>query len=173
MLFRSCEGALSALVVLSFFALKCAHTQVIQLNSSGRPSTLLSLNPAPPVPADPTTKGPGAFPTADETAAKTFAITSVAWAPSCGRSYHLIATGSRDGHVRIWRVRPPTPSEDLEGESDDDEGKWSASIVGDFDDHKCVAFAYGLCARKELTQMGGQIYSREGGVEYYRVRLCL
>ena len=70
-------------------------------------------------------------------------------------------------------MRHPTPSEDLEGESEEDEGKWSASIVGDFDDHKCVAFAYGLCARQALTQVGGQIYGREGGVEYYGVRLCV
>ena len=39
--------------------------------------------------------------------------------------------------MRIWRVKPPTPSEDLDGdETDGTEGKWSASIVGDFDDHK-------------------------------------
>ncbi|RPD56747.1 WD40 repeat-like protein [Lentinus tigrinus ALCF2SS1-7] len=109
--------------------------KIIQLNSSGRPSTLLSLNSAPPAPSDPTSKGPSTAANGDE-AAKTYAITSVAWAPSCGRSYHLIATGSRDGHVRIWRVRPPTPSEDLDGEGEEGEGKWSASIVGDFDDHK-------------------------------------
>ncbi|TRM59024.1 WD40-repeat-containing domain protein [Schizophyllum amplum] len=35
-----------------------------------------------------------------------YSITSVSWAPSCGRSYHLIATGGRDGRVRIWRVKP-------------------------------------------------------------------
>ena len=39
--------------------------------------------------------------------------------------------------MRIGRVKPPTPSEDLDGdETDGTEGKWSASIVGDFDDHK-------------------------------------
>ena len=62
-----------------------------------------------------------------------YAVTSVAWAPSCGRSYHLIATGSRDGHVRIWRVK-------LAEETDmDDEGvglKWTGTIVADFDNHK-------------------------------------
>jgi nucleoporin SEH1 len=38
-------------------------------------------------------------------------LTSIAWAPACGRSYHLIATGSRDGVVRIWRVEPPSEEE--------------------------------------------------------------
>ncbi len=35
-------------------------------------------------------------------------------------------------------MRPPTPGEDLDGDADEVEGKWGASIVGDFDDHKCV-----------------------------------
>lgn len=38
-------------------------------------------------------------------------LTCIAWAPSCGRSYHLIATGSREGAVRIWRVEPPSEDE--------------------------------------------------------------
>lgn len=64
-----------------------------------------------------------------------YAITSVAWAPSCGRSYHLIATGSRDGHVRIWRVKPGDEGGDDSSE-DEAEGKWTASVVADFDHHK-------------------------------------
>ena len=51
-------------------------------------------------------------------------LTSVAWAPSCGRSYHLIATGSRDGTVRIWRLDPPERDEKREG--------WTAESVGDW-----------------------------------------
>lgn len=39
--------------------------------------------------------------------------------------------------MRIWRVKPPTPSEDLDpGAEEGDGAQWSASIVGDFDDHK-------------------------------------
>ncbi|KAH9985988.1 hypothetical protein BJV74DRAFT_546748 [Russula compacta] len=30
-----------------------------------------------------------------------YAITSVSWAPSCGHSYHLVATGGRDGHLCV------------------------------------------------------------------------
>ena len=38
-------------------------------------------------------------------------------------------------------MKPPTPSEDLDGEdvgegTEKDKEKWSASVVGDFDDHK-------------------------------------
>ena len=111
--------------------------QIIQIPPSPRPSILLTLNPAPISSPEPATRS-GAPSSGDAEAAKTFAITSVAWAPSCGRSYHLIATGSRDGHVRIWRVKPPTPSEDSDGVEDGAE-KWSASILGDFDDHKCAS----------------------------------
>ncbi|CCM04009.1 uncharacterized protein FIBRA_06166 [Fibroporia radiculosa] len=115
------------------------YADIIQLFSSRRPATLLSLDPTP-APAH-ASIGEGASRTQaalnDDTPAP-YAITTVAWAPSCGRSYHLVATGGRDGHVRIWRVRPPTPGDELDGERDGSavEEKWTASIVGDFDDHK-------------------------------------
>ncbi|KAI0687085.1 WD40 repeat-like protein [Earliella scabrosa] len=106
--------------------------KIIQVSPSRRPSTLLSLNPTP----SSSSRADGATATAggEPDAPKTFAVTSVAWAPSCGRSYHLVAAGSRDGHVRIWRVRPPTAGEDLD--SEDGDGRWTATVVGDFDDHK-------------------------------------
>ncbi|EDR03350.1 uncharacterized protein LACBIDRAFT_238721 [Laccaria bicolor S238N-H82] len=62
-----------------------------------------------------------------------YAITSVAWAPLCGRSYHLIATGGRDGHVRIWKVKPGS---DDAAEGDHEAAKWTAASVADFDHHK-------------------------------------
>ncbi|OBZ78097.1 Nucleoporin seh1 [Grifola frondosa] len=115
--------------------------KIIHLAPSHRPTTLLTLDPSPTpynTSSEGTTKAVPASPSDNETP-KSFAITSVAWAPSCGRSYHLVATGGRDGHVRIWRVKPPTPDDDQDGgdgEADITEGRWSASIVGDFDDHK-------------------------------------
>jgi len=57
-------------------------------------------------------------------------LTSVSWAPSCGRSYHLIATGARDGAVRIWRVEPPNDGDDPEETSR--EG-WKAEVVAEFE----------------------------------------
>ena len=33
----------------------------------------------------------------------TRAITDVAWAPLMGRSYHVIASASKDSHVNLWR----------------------------------------------------------------------
>ena len=35
----------------------------------------------------------------------------VAWAPSIGRSYHLIATASRDGTVGLWKLRPESATD--------------------------------------------------------------
>ncbi|KAF8231012.1 WD40 repeat-like protein [Tricholoma matsutake] len=133
--------------------------KIIQLTPSRRPTAILVLDPYPspaPAPAShqpsaddpaPTSSAgsaaPGGMPaTAEATTNATtittpYAITTVAWAPSCGRSYHLIATGGRDGRVRIWRVKP---GEELdgprEGEPEEEEGKWTASIVADFDHHK-------------------------------------
>lgn len=71
--------------------------------------------------------------------------TCVAWAPSCGRSYQLIATGGRDGKVRIWKVHPPSDTyyddEDIavDGEEEDGEqGKWEATETACFDSHGYV-----------------------------------
>ncbi|EEB89960.1 hypothetical protein MPER_11893 [Moniliophthora perniciosa FA553] len=58
-------------------------------------------------------------------------------APSCGRSYHLVATGSRDGRVRIWKVKP---APDLDGDDDEvdtsEETAWSATLVADHNDQE-------------------------------------
>lgn len=57
-------------------------------------------------------------------------VTSLSWAPSCGRDYHLIATGTRGGVVRIWKV--------VVGESEDgqDNGEgWKAKLLTEFSDH--------------------------------------
>ncbi|EMD34826.1 hypothetical protein CERSUDRAFT_117004 [Gelatoporia subvermispora B] len=112
--------------------------KIIQLTPSRRPFAVLTLDSSPSQTSSSDTPSRNTqSSTADSDAPTPFAITSVAWAPSCGRSYHLIATGGRDGRVRIWRVRPPVLSDELDGESEGDaEGKWAASIVGEFDDHK-------------------------------------
>ncbi|OCF35347.1 hypothetical protein I316_02895 [Kwoniella heveanensis BCC8398] len=61
-------------------------------------------------------------------------LTSVSWAPNCGRAYHLIATGSRDGTVRIWRIEPP--GEKLRVGYGDEDGEvrqaWRGQCVADF-----------------------------------------
>jgi nucleoporin SEH1 len=78
---------------------------------------ILTLNPSPTslIHLTPTSSSP---------------LTSVSWAPSCGRSYHLIATGARDGAVRIWRVEPPNDGDDPEETSR--EG-WKAEVVAEFE----------------------------------------
>ncbi|KXS17004.1 WD40 repeat-like protein [Gonapodya prolifera JEL478] len=43
------------------------------------------------------------------------AILDVAWAPNVGRSYHLIATASRDHHVRIYKLTPEHSSSSAPG----------------------------------------------------------
>lgn len=126
-------GISGTVKVKFLFVFSQAHvlmsSQIIQFSSSRRPTAILILNTSP------TTYGednispiaPGGLPTELEYTPVAYAITSVSWAPSCGRSYHLIATGSRDGHVRIWKVKP--------GE-DEGDGNWTASVVADFDHHK-------------------------------------
>jgi nucleoporin SEH1 len=132
-----CQGQYLTKSVWAAFS---SFTQIIQLSPSRRPSSVLFLD------SSPQTRGSGVEfasrspgPAAEFDGPTPYSITSVSWAPSCGRSYHLIATGSRDGHVRIWRVKPPLPPDEIEQDEDEarDSG-WSATIVGDFDDHKWV-----------------------------------
>jgi len=52
-------------------------------------------------------------------------IHDVSWAPSMGRSYHLIATGSKDNTVRIWKLQ-----------MNNERHKPEASQLASFDDHK-------------------------------------
>jgi len=104
--------------------------KLIQLSPSRRPDTVAILDPSPATQNTLTVPG---TPTPDPSQPTPSAITSVSWAPSLGRSYHLIATGGRDGHVRIYKVKPAD-----EGTDDDeaDEGRWTFTIVADFDQHR-------------------------------------
>ena len=54
-------------------------------------------------------------------------VATLAWAPSCGRSYHLIASGARDGVVRIHKLVPP--AEGTAGR------EWQTSLVAEITDH--------------------------------------
>lgn len=51
-------------------------------------------------------------------------IRSVSWAPSMGRLYHLIATGCKDGYVRIFKA--------TEGNN----GELSVTVLAKMNDHK-------------------------------------
>ncbi|KAG8216457.1 WD40-repeat-containing domain protein [Butyriboletus roseoflavus] len=106
--------------------------KIIQVSPSRRPTTLLTLDPTPSGAPKSSEANSGTGPS-DGEAPTPYAITSVAWAPSCGRSYHLLATGGRDGHVRIWKVRPGEDNDATEAEG---EPKWTGTIVADFDHHK-------------------------------------
>ncbi|KAG1893575.1 WD40-repeat-containing domain protein [Suillus fuscotomentosus] len=117
---------------LHFHGIAHSESQIIQLSPSRRPITLLTFDPSPSPAGLPTEAGTSLA--SDGDTPTPFAITSVAWAPSCGRSYHLIATGGHDGHVRIWRVKPAEEEPEVEGEGGDP--KRSANVVADFDHHK-------------------------------------
>ncbi|KAF8700051.1 WD40 repeat-like protein, partial [Rhizoctonia solani] len=71
------------------------------------------------------------------------AITTLSWAPPCGRSYQLLATGSRDHKVRIfklWHGERDAFGEDGfgDGTSARADQSWSFSRLGEFDDHKAT-----------------------------------
>ncbi|KAJ3022921.1 UNVERIFIED_CONTAM: epoxide hydrolase, soluble (sEH) [Siphonaria sp. JEL0065] len=72
-------------------------------------------------------------------------ITDVSWAPNMGRSYQLIATASKDGHVRIFKLK----WEDLsvgDGELQPErsvgvlKGKWKVDLLASFPDHNGIVW---------------------------------
>jgi len=79
--------------------------RIIQFSPPSYWSQLLVLSPSPGSPNSP--------------------VSTIAWAPSCGRSYHLLAAGSRDGLVRIWKVHP----------SKESSAHWEASLAAEISDH--------------------------------------
>ncbi|KAF8638734.1 hypothetical protein AX16_010457 [Volvariella volvacea WC 439] len=110
--------------------------KIVHISASRRPTTILSLDTSLSdgngSPAQHTTATTASDP---DSGPVPFSVTTVAWAPSCGRSYHLLAAGGRDGHVRIFKIKPADDVElDETGEAEDH--KWTASMVGDFDHHK-------------------------------------
>ncbi|GAA5916234.1 hypothetical protein JCM5296_001172 [Sporobolomyces johnsonii] len=50
---------------------------------------------------------------------------SLSWAPPSGRSFQLLASGSRDGKARVWKIFPP---------SEDATDEWSAKLDVELDE---------------------------------------
>ncbi|KAF8156881.1 WD40 repeat-like protein [Crassisporium funariophilum] len=114
-------------------------TTLLILSSSPSTATNTTSNSSAPINPTSTTEPSESRTGAGQAGIATYAITSVAWAPSCGRSYHLVATGGRDGHVRIWKVKPGSDDVDNEGMGEGEsleDAKWTAVSVADFDQHK-------------------------------------
>jgi nucleoporin SEH1 len=138
--------------VAHLYVLDCLHSiQIISLPPSPtRPILLASLDHRPP-------SNPSGF--SPSSSSLTQSITAVSWAPMSGRSYHLLATGSRDSYVRVWKIKPganvpwtnaPAVSGISAGAGQQglgvagagpptilaEEDKWTHALVGEFDDHK-------------------------------------
>nr|KIR44984.1 nucleoporin SEH1 [Cryptococcus bacillisporus CA1280] len=103
--------------LIAVFAGTLPSIKLISLSPT--PSCVLLLTPSSPTtPTTTTTATTATAPALITTATTTTTaagsgptqyapLTCLAWAPNCGRNYHLLATGARDGTIRIWRVEPP------------------------------------------------------------------
>ncbi|KAF8605723.1 WD40 repeat-like protein [Ceratobasidium sp. AG-I] len=117
-----------------------AVVKIIALQPSKPPQVLLAI---PQHPANAQSAGaPSLLGSHTTPSHPVHAITTLAWAPPCGRSYHLLATGSRDHKVRIFKLtygERDALAEDGFGESvgaGRGEPAWSCNRLGEFDDHK-------------------------------------
>lgn len=81
--------------LIAVFAGTSPSLKLISLSPT--PTCVLLLTPSSPTASSSTSSGP----------TQHAPLTCLAWAPNCGRNYHLLATGARDGTIRIWRVEPP------------------------------------------------------------------
>lgn len=81
--------------LIAVFAGTSPSLKLISLSPT--PTCVLLLTPSSPTATSSTSSGP----------TQHAPLTCLAWAPNCGRNYHLLATGARDGTIRIWRVEPP------------------------------------------------------------------
>ena len=74
-------------------------------------------------------------------------VRTISWAADMGRSYQLIATGSRDRTVKLWALQrtprpvassslPTLPTEAAGGADQQPDGEWSASCCADLP-HRC------------------------------------
>ncbi|KAI9620440.1 hypothetical protein H4Q26_013652 [Puccinia striiformis f. sp. tritici PST-130] len=71
--------------------------------------------------------GPGTSSSTLTSSSSVSPISSLAWAPPCGRDYHLIAAGHRDGRARIWKLIPPSSSSAS--------NQWSFILDTELEDH--------------------------------------
>lgn len=68
-------------------------------------------------------------------------VTDIAWAPNVGRSYQLIATSSKDGHVRIFKLSDESPNKSQQSTyatavaSSLTKKRFKVELIGDFPDH--------------------------------------
>lgn len=50
-------------------------------------------------------------------------VRDITWGASMGRTFHLLATACKDGHVRIFKLK------------ETDDKSWESELIGDFTDH--------------------------------------
>ncbi|BGO98166.1 Nucleoporin SEH1 [Rhodotorula toruloides] len=85
-------------------------------------------------------------------------VSSLAFAPPSGRSFLLLASGSRDGRARVWRITPP-PLELANaggGDADSADGEWSARLEVELDSSATLSGgAGGEAGKKQGSGLAG------------------
>lgn len=88
-------------------------------------------------------------------------VRDVCWAPAVGRTYHLLATACKDGHVRIFRLREDERRHEHGGGLDDvvdDElsaAGWSHELVADLTDHNAQVWRVSFNATGTVLSSAG------------------
>lgn len=59
-------------------------------------------------------------------------VASLCWGPPCGRDFHLVAAGYRDGRAKVWRLEAPPLTPNSHNASSDG---WTAVLDADLTSH--------------------------------------
>ncbi|ADV20676.1 nucleoporin SEH1 [Cryptococcus gattii E566] len=118
--------------LIAVFAGTSPSIKLISLSPT--PSCVLLLTPSSPTTTATTTSTTAADNTTSSIGPTQYApLTCLAWAPNCGRNYHLLATGARDGTIRIWRVEPPGERGRVDYDTEGEMVKeWRGQCTGEF-----------------------------------------
>lgn len=89
-----------------------------------------------------------------------------------GRSYHLLATACKDGHVRIFKLKEEKSDTDEAGENEmrmNDASVWKHEKIGDFDDHNAQVWRVSFNVTGTVLSSAGddariRLWKSAGGV---------
>ena len=89
-------------------------------------------------------------------------VRDVCWAPAVGRTYHLLATACKDGHVRVYKLREDERRQEegggLDDVVDDDlagAAGWSHELVADLTDHNAQVWRVSFNATGTVLSSAG------------------
>ncbi|CCG80941.1 Nucleoporin seh1 [Taphrina deformans PYCC 5710] len=98
-------------------------------------------------------------------------VRDISWAASMGRTYHLLATACKDGHVRIFKLQEKEVGDGAGSDMEviEEHQVWTYEKIGDFDDHKAQVWRVSFNVTGTILSSAGddariRLWKSAGGV---------